>query len=401
MYLSRRQKDNILDIMSRMIANKQQVAFANHAKDTERVSNGDLNFYINSPDKEFVIKYTDKTMRFNAKQRSFSELEALIFANKNKITGISDSYGNSSTIALSTKAGKALNDDMTDIKNKFKAWNPSIGIGIGNSTITGITDEGKYSEQHILTYEYWKDHEEKCKCSDEQKQQEQQQNLDNRYALKDHLHNGLHSEEDIKNIVEDKLSSKLWTRKELENLIADETEEPWYKKLFKGLEIVNEVVQDGYIVALQQQINALWAALAANGMADVGQQISGAGALIKGVSSKIGKVADVCDWVGQKFPKLADAMDTISGPIRTITSKLDDFQGVVDAFFDTSNGYTQISDYYEGVAHHIGQTGTIDDITTELLPNTVDVIKGGAGNIDTSWISSNIVPDIPTSIAAM
>ena len=377
MLLSRRQQDNLLDIMSRMIANKQQVAFANHAKETERVSNGDLNFYINSPDKEFVIKYSDKTMRFNAKERTFSELEALIFGNGNKITGITDTYSNSSTVALSAKAGKVLNEDMTDIKNKFKAWNPSLGFSLGYSTITGITDEGKYSEQHILTYEYWKDHEEKCKCSDEEKQQEQQQNLDNRYALKGHTHQGLHSDEEIKSIVEDKLSSKLWTRSELEDLIEDETQEPWWKKLFKGLEVAGEVAQTGLILKLEGQIATLQAAMSANGIIDAGQSMSGLGSVVKGVSGRVGKIAEVCDWVGQKFPKLADAMDTISGPIRTIADKIDSFSGVIDNFFDSSGGYTRINDYFEGMAHHIDRVGTIDDMIPDLLPDTVDVISGG------------------------
>ena len=68
----------------------------------ERVSNGDLSFYIDSPNKEFIIKYAQNTMRFNAKEKTFSELNALIFANKNRLTGISDTVKNESTVALAT-----------------------------------------------------------------------------------------------------------------------------------------------------------------------------------------------------------------------------------------------------------------------------------------------------------
>ena len=41
MIISRRQREALLDEMTRMLANKQHVAFANHAKIAERVSNGD------------------------------------------------------------------------------------------------------------------------------------------------------------------------------------------------------------------------------------------------------------------------------------------------------------------------------------------------------------------------
>ena len=110
MILSRRQRESLLDEMTRMIANKQSVAFANHSKISERVSNNDLSFYINSPDKEFIIKYSNNEMKFNTKEKTFSELNALIFSNKNKITGISDSGRNDSTIALSVKW--AYNKDL-------------------------------------------------------------------------------------------------------------------------------------------------------------------------------------------------------------------------------------------------------------------------------------------------
>ena len=151
-----------------MLANKQTVAFANHAKIAEKISNGDLSLYINSPDKEFVIKYSNNTMRFNAKDKTFSELNALIFSNNNKITGITDSGQNSSTISLSAKW--AYNKDIETMK-RMKKYNPKGVSGAGVVEIVGITDEGKYSEQHLLTYEYWKDNQEK-------QEEEEQQNYE-------------------------------------------------------------------------------------------------------------------------------------------------------------------------------------------------------------------------------
>ena len=46
--ISRRQRLLLLNDVSRMI-NNINCAFANHAKIAERVSNGDLTFYIDSP----------------------------------------------------------------------------------------------------------------------------------------------------------------------------------------------------------------------------------------------------------------------------------------------------------------------------------------------------------------
>ena len=79
MILSRRQRESLLDEVAKMIANKQNVAFANCSKISERVSNNDLSFYINSVDKAFIMKYANNTMTFNCKEKTFSELNALIF----------------------------------------------------------------------------------------------------------------------------------------------------------------------------------------------------------------------------------------------------------------------------------------------------------------------------------
>ena len=69
-----------------------------------------------------------------------------------------------------------------DTLKRMKKWNPEgLDIVQGQTTIYGITDEGKYIEQHLLTYEYWKDHHEKKKEKDEK-------NYDERNAFKDHTH---------------------------------------------------------------------------------------------------------------------------------------------------------------------------------------------------------------------
>ena len=78
----------------------------------------------------------------------------------------------------------------------------------------------------------------------------------------------------------------LWDEEKLREIIDDETKEPWYSKLFKGIEFVNEVAQDGYIYWLQTQITAIWQTLGANGLVDTTQtaSITGVGALASGIA---------------------------------------------------------------------------------------------------------------------
>ena len=363
MILSRRQRESLLDEMNRMIANKQSVAFANHAKISERVSNNDLSFYINSPDKEFIIKYSNNEMKFNTKDKTFSELNALIFANKNKITGISDSGRNDSTIALSSKW--AYNKDIETLK-RMKKYNPEGISGSGTVDIIGITDDNKYSQQHLLTYEYWKDHQ-------EEQQEEDEKNYDERYAFKDHTHQEYADKNHIHNQYADKehthpekadkvhshpeyatqsqimdlnfaLAGKantnhshngLWSKSEIIDLIEDETKTPWYEKLFKGLEVVGDIAQTGYIFALQNQVNALYSAMAANGLVDAAQSVTGIGALVQGVASKFNAVANGLDWIGTKFPKLANTISKITGPLRNVANHIAGYQEIIDTFLTT------------------------------------------------------------------
>ena len=384
MILSRRQRESLLDEMTRMLANKQTVAFANHAKIAEKISNGDLSLYINSPDKEFVIKYSNNTMRFNAKDKTFSELNALIFSNNNKITGITDSGQNSSTISLSAKW--AYNKDIETMK-RMKKYNPKGVSGAGVVEIVGITDEGKYSEQHLLTYEYWKDNQEK-------QEEEEQQNYDERYAFKDHQHQQyadkthLHEQYPTRDELTTLLTTKsdithdhkdkYLTRDEIIDLIDDETATPWYEYLFKGLDAIGELGQDGYIYWLQTQVNNIYGLLAANGITDSVQSISGLGALTQGVASKFSRVADALDWVGQKFPKLQDTVSKITGPLRKASQHISNYQKYIDDVFDMVDDI-ELDDFAGQVAHHIDHVGTIDDmINTKMLPDTIETVTKGA-----------------------
>ena len=390
MILSRRQKESLMDEVSRMLANKQNVAFANHAKIADRVSNGDLALYIDSTKKDFVMKYGNNNIRFNPKERSITELGSLSFTNKSTIEGITSSPTLSDKIAISAKW--AYNHYQDTLK-RMKQWDPEgLNISPGNANIVGITDEGKYGEQHLLTYEYWQDHKETVGDG------ENEHNHDNRYALKQHSHpeyskeGHVHSEyapvthshpEYSRNghthseyAKSSHTHSQYLTKSEIIDLIEDETKTPWYEKLFKGLEVVNEVAQDGYIFWMQSQITSIYSILTSNGLVDSGQSaaISGVGAVATGVASKLLKVADGLSYIGQKFQSVNGIIQKITGPLRTAANHLQGYQQIFDVVDDVRDlvGWTQQT------AHTVGNIGSLDDfLETQLLPDTIETATKG------------------------
>ena len=385
MILSRRQRESLLDEMSRILANKQTVAFATHAKISERVSNGDLSLYINSPNKEFVIKYSNNTMKLNAKNKTFSELNALIFSNKNKLTGITDTGQNSSTLSLSAKW--AYNKDI-ETMNRMKKYNPKGVSGSGVVEIIGITDENKYSQQHLLTYEYWKDNQEK-------QEEEEQQNYDERYAFKEHQHQQYPTRDELTTLLTTKSDithdhkDKYLTKDEIVDLIDDETGTPWYEVLFKGLETIHDLGQDGYIYWLQTQINTIYGILEAQGVIVSAGKLSGLGATVTGVGTKLRSAADVFDAIGNKFNKVKGFTDTCSKYLNKGADMLTQFdkirvEFVKDIGANVENLGNKFVEFING--HHVGNIATLDEFiaNSNALPNLVEVASdaGLAGASD-------------------
>ena len=385
MILSRRQRESLLDEMSRMLANKQTVAFATHSKISEKISNGDLSLYINSPNKEFVIKYSNNTMKLNAKDKTFSELNALIFSNKNKLTGITDTGQNSSTLSLSAKW--AYNKDI-ETMNRMKKYNPKGVSGSGVVEIIGITDENKYSQQHLLTYEYWKDNQEK-------QEEEEQQNYDERYAFKEHQHQQYPTREELTTLLTTKSDithdhkDKYLTKDEIVDLIDDETGTPWYEVLFKGLETIHDLGQDGYIYWLQTQINTIYGILEAQGVIVSAGKLSGLGATVTGVGTKLRSAADVFDAIGNKFNKVKGFTDTCSKYLNKGADMLTQFdkirvEFVKDIGANVENLGNKFVEFING--HHVGNIATLDEFiaNSNALPNLVEVASdaGLAGSSD-------------------
>ena len=385
MILSRRQRESLLDEMSRMLANKQTVAFATHSKISEKISNGDLSLYINSPNKEFVIKYSNNTMKLNAKDKTFSELNALIFSNKNKLTGITDTGQNSSTLSLSAKW--AYNKDI-ETMNRMKKYNPKGVSGSGVVDIIGITDENKYSQQHLLTYEYWKDNQEK-------QEEEEQQNYDERYAFKEHQHQQYPTRDELTTLLTTKSDithdhkDKYLTKDEIVDLIDDETGTPWYEVLFKGLETIHDLGQDGYIYWLQTQINTIYGILEAQGVIVSAGKLSGLGATVTGVGTKLRSAADVFDAIGNKFNKVKGFTDTCSKYLNKGADMLTQFdkirvEFVKDIGANVENLGNKFVEFING--HHVGNIATLDEFiaNSNALPNLVEVASdaGLAGASD-------------------
>ena len=144
------------------------------------------------------------------------------------------------------------------------------------------------------------------------------------------------------------------------------------------MDAIGELGQDGYIYWLQTQVNNIYGLLAANGITDSVQSISGLGALTQGVASKFSRVADALDWVGQKFPKLQDTVSKITGPLRKASQHISNYQKYIDDVFDMVDDI-ELDDFAGQVAHHIDHVGTIDDmINTKMLPDTIETVTKGA-----------------------
>ena len=425
MIISRRQRDSLLDEVSRMLANKQNVAFANHAKIADRISNGDNALYIDSTKKEFVMKYGNNNIRFSAKDKQISDINNILFSNNSTIEGITSNPVSNDKLSISAKW--AYNHYQDTLK-RMKKWDPEgLNILTGYSNIVGVTDEGKYSEQHILTYEYWQDHKETVGDG------ENEHNHDNRYALKDHQHpeyskeGHVHSEYSLTTHQHPEYAksshshpeyawsnhshsnyassnhthSQYLTKKEIIDLIEDETETPWYEKLFNGLHIVNEVAQDGYIFWMQSQIANIYSILTGNGLIDSSQtaSITGVGAVATGVASKLLKVADGLSFIGEKFQKVNGIITKITTPLRNLANHIQGYQQIFDVIDDVRDlaGWTQQT------AHTVGQIGSLDEyIESNLLPDTIETVTKGkatAEKILNNGYSKFI--DMPHSSVAM
>ena len=376
----------------RMINNNNHTAFANQAKIAESVSNGDLKFYIDSPKKEFVIKYGKKEIRFSCSDQNIKELNAIIFNNNSTIKGISDnSLIPSSDIALSTKWGSEIktsidnkadknhnHDDKyadkehnhdtkyADINHTHNGYQPAgnyatksdLSNYVKNSTLTEnytnntILQQNYATKQDLASYQPAGNYASASHNHDD-KYAKIKHNHDDDYADKDHTHWGMPSnkndfEEEIKNIV---LGPK-WLRV--------------IKNIFSGIEVASDVVQYGLIAGMQAQIAAIYQALAANGIVDTVQTTTTLGTSLLGYADKIKDVGNAVTKIGKSFDSVGSVCKKIAEPINKASEAVGRYSKIVDNFLNC-DGLTDMTDMVRRF-----QNGA--DLTVSRLPNVTSVL---------------------------
>lgn len=363
--ISRRQKELLLNDVARMINNNNHAAFANHAKISDSVSNGDLKFFIDSPKKEFVIKYGKKEIRLNCTEQNITELKEIKFSSGCSIIGISDSSTvSSSKIALSTKGADSIKSELTtqisnthdDLQNKIDQK-----ADINHTHNDLVTNEDVQEKLDLKADKTELTTQLSNKADKNHSHNYADKNHTHNYADKDHTHWNLpldrdDFEEEIKTIVN---GSKAWRI---------------VKKVFKGIEIASDVVQYGLIAGMQVQINSLYAAMSANGLIDTAQSASTIGTALLGYSDKFSTVANAIGKVGDYIEPLSDVSKKIAEPINKVSEYLGKYSKIVDEWFDVNNltdmtdavkAFQNSSSAFPGTPHHIPNSTP--------LPNLVEV----------------------------
>ena len=410
--ISRRQKELLLNDVYRMINNNNRTAFANQAKISESVSNGDLKFFIDSPKKEFVIRYGKKEIRFSCSDQNIKELNAIMFNDKSTIKGISDSsLIPSSNIALSTKWGSEMKTDINNkadkdhnhddkyatkdhnhdtkyanINHTHPGYQPSGDYAtktdltnyVKNSTLTenytnNTNLEQNYVKNSTLTENYTNNTDLELNYATKLDLQSYQpagnyasathnhdtkyaninHNHDKDYADKDHTHWDMPSnrddfEEEIKTIVN---GSKAWRV---------------IKAIFSGIEVASDVVQYGLIAGMQAQIAAIYNALAASGIVDAAQTTSTLGTALLGYSSKLQDVGNFVTKIGKSFDSVSSVCKKVAEPINKASEAVGRYSRIVDNLSDCGS----LTDMTEAVRRF--QNGA--DIATSRLPRVTDVL---------------------------
>ena len=296
--ISRRQKESLLNDVARMINSNNHTAFANHAKIAESIGNSDMKIFVDAPKKEFVIRYGKKEIRINCNEQSIKELNEIVFNDNTKIKGISDSPSSSSSVAFSAKGAQQLKQS------------------IDNMTSKEHNHDDKYASKEHTHNNYANKEHTHNNYQPKGNYSEATHNHDSKYANKNHSHYGIEDKDD------------------LEDFIKEITKDPWYIKLFKGIEVASEVVQYGLIAGMQAQITALHTAMASNGLVDSVQTVSTIGTALHGYADKFKSVANVIDRIGKGYEKVNDVCQTVIKPINKAAEYIEKGSEIVDELLD-------------------------------------------------------------------
>ena len=344
--ISRRQKEVLLSDVQRMINNNNHTAFANHAKIAERITNGDLMFYIDSPKKEFVIKYGSKEIRFNCNDQQMTELKGIKFDDNSVIKGISDTTTpDSSNIALSTKWGKTHNHDQDYSKKNHNH------------------DQQYAAKNHNHDQQYAPivhDHPLLASANHTHTISNVQglQNALNQKANTNHTHFGIETE------------------KQLIEFIQDNYKTGW-DKFFTGFSIASDVAEYFTLAGLIAEVNALASAVAGTTGVNVGTSATRLGTTLTGLSDKMKGLANFTQGLGDKFESIKGVTDTMAQYINKGSEYVNKAQQWVDGI---ANKFTSVSELYQrlpdmmNVGHQVGGPGI--DLATQKLPSALNVVKG-------------------------
>ncbi len=351
--ISRRQRNLLLNDVARMIGNNINAAFANHAKIAECVSNGDLKFYIDSPKKEFVIKYGSKTITFSANEQKIS-LKSIQF-DEGIINGITDSFIiPSSKIALSTVWGMSIKNDLSNKADK----NHTHKINEVNNLQTSLDNKSDKGHKHGVD-----------DVNGLQTSLDSKTNVGHKHNVSDV--NNLQTSLDLKSnlthkhderYVQKETDKKIWSEKEIKDLIEKETEPSFGEKLLKILGYAADVGSYLTIAGLQAEINSIYGILASNGLIDGVQSVSQLGLMMNGLSSKLKAVSDVVTKIGKNFKSVSDTCKKIVEPLNNATTTINRYRKIV-------NGVPSVPNIINNVTNGMElTTSRLPDLMTSLIP---------------------------------
>ena len=140
---------------------------------------------------------------------------------------------------------------------------------------------------------------------------------------------------------------------------------------------------------LQTQINTIYGILEAQGVIVSAGKLSGLGATVTGVGTKLRSAADVFDAIGNKFNKVKGFTDTCSKYLNKGADMLTQFDKIrVEFVKDIGANVEQLGNkFVEFInGHHVGNIATLDEFiaNSNALPNLVEVASdaGLAGASD-------------------
>ena len=305
--ISRRQRESLLNDVSRMINNNNHTAFANHAKIAETIGNGDMKIFVDSPKKEFVVKYVKKEIRINCSEQNIKDLVSLTFTDKSTIKGISDSsFIPSSSVAISTKWASNTESKLSDKAEKNHTHDEYADKDHTHNYSPAEHTHSEYSKNTHTHSEYSKTN-----------------HTHNEYSKTDHTHWNLPSkQEDFEEAIKDIVLGPTWLRV--------------IKNVFSGIEVASDVVQYGYVAGIQTQVSSLHAAMAANGLIDAAQTTSTLGTALLGYSTKIKEVGEFVSKIGKSFDSVSSACKNILQPINQASEVVGKYARIVDNFSNCS-----------------------------------------------------------------